>query len=421
MVSIHPGFTPAATEIVDADRASIRRPLTWLMVARILVNMALRLVYPFNTDIARGLGVSLDSVGRVLGLGEVAGLASLGIGRQLDRGHYARWITVGVGSAGVGALLLGLGGHLWVFGLGFALIACGVAVMTTSAHAWIGESVPYAERGRVIGTFETSWAVALLVGAPVAGVLIARGSWWWPFTAIGVLVLMVLPFVGRSFKVSSGLATLPSAGDRSEGSEGLEGRSVGDGDQAPLAERVWTLRVLGSIAALTILTLGAVVIFASYGAWLKDRHGFTTASVSALTLGFGLVELAGSGSVAAFSDRLGKHQSVAGGAAVMAAASVVVMAAADTRWLAVVGLVLLFGGFEFAYVSQISIISEVGGAARGRVLAANAAITTVARAVGVALGSWLYVRVGITAVAGVTAACAVATVAIALASRTGSH
>ena len=387
---------PESSPAVGA-RPSIRKPLTWLTIAKFLVNMALRLVYPFNTDIARGLGVSLDTVGRVQGLGELTGLASIGIGRQLDRGHYVRWVSIGVAGAGIGSLFLGVGGTLWVFGLGFAMIACGVAVMTTAAQTWIGESVPYAERGRVIGIYEASWAVALLVGAPVAGLLIDRGSWWWPFAAIGALAVASLPFVARS---------LPYIG--TSASDGGPARA-----KAPPIK--WNRRVLSAISASTLLTLGAVVIFASYGAWLKDRHRFTTASVSALTLGLGVVELMGSGSVAAFADRIGKRRSVAGGATLMAVAAACVMAAGDTRWLASVGVVLFFGAFEFAYVvSQISINSEVGGAARGRVLAMNAAIVTVARAVGAALGTWLYVHSGMVTVASVSIVCALITLALAV-------
>ena len=385
----------------DAARPSIRRPLTWLTIAKFLVNMALRLVYPFNTDIAKGLGVSLDRVGRMQGLGELTGLISAGIGHQLDRGYYARWVTIGVGGAGVGALLLGVGGKLWVFGLGFALIACGVAVMTTSAHTWIGETVPYAERGRVVGIYEASWAVALLVGAPAAGVLIDHGSWWWPFAVIGVLVLAALPFVRRSLpRPARGRSTSASGSD-------VLGASL----NVARSKIYWNRRVYASLSASSLLTLGAVVIFASYGAWLKDRHGFTTASVSALTLGLGVVELVGSGSVALFVDRIGKRRSVAGGAGLMAVAALCVMAAGNTRWLAAVGIVLFFGGFEFAYVSQISINSEVGGAARGRVIAVNAAIVTIARASGAALGTWLYVHSGMVAVAIVSVSCAFITMA----------
>ncbi len=353
--------------------------------------MALRLAYPFNTDIARGLGVSLDSVGRVQGLGELTGLVNIGIGHQLDRGHTRRWIVAGVAMAGFGAVFLGVGSTLWVFGICSALIACGTAVMTTSAQTWIGVRVPYAQRGRVIGVYEASWALALLIGAPIAGYLIDRGSWWWPFFGIGMLTIAVVPMLARSLVAHE---TLPME------------KASQTGIAPPRIE--WNRRVLAAIATSTLLTLGAVVMFASYGAWLKDRHGFSTASVSALTIGLGVAELLGSGSTAAFADRLGKRRSVALGAVLMALAALVVVSSRSSALLASAGVVLLFGSFEFAYVSQLSINSEVGGPARGRVMAINGAIVTVSRAIGAALGTWLYVHSGMATVAVLSLACAVA-------------
>ena len=370
---------------------SIRRPFTWLLAAKFCVNMALRLAYPFNTDIARGLGVSLDSVGRVQGLGELTGLVNIGIGRQLDRGHTRRWIVVGVAMAGVGAVLLGAGSTLWVFGICSALIACGTAIMTTSAQTWIGGRVPYAQRGRVIGIYEASWALSLLIGAPIAGYLIDRGSWWWPFLGIGALTLAVIPMLARSLVAHE---PIPSEKTSRAGN--------------PPLRMEWNRRGIAAIATSTLLTLGAVVVFASYGAWLKDRHGFSTASVSALTIGLGVAELLGSGSTAAFTDRLGKRRSVALGAVLMGFAALLVVGSRSSALLASAGVVLLFGSFEFAYVSQLSINSEVGGAARGRFMAINGAIVTLSRAVGAALGTWLYVHSGMATVGLLSLACAFA-------------
>jgi predicted MFS family arabinose efflux permease len=353
--------------------------------------MALRLAYPFNSDIAKGLNVSLDSVGRVQGLGELTGLVTLGVGRQLDRGHYRRWVLVGISMAGVGSLLIGVGNRLWVFGLCFALIACGVAVMTTAAQTWIGETVPYAERGRIVGIYEASWALALLLGAPLAGFLIDRGSWWWPFVVVGVFTIAIVPLVGRA---------LPR---RTKHSSGQEHQPV---------KVAWDRRIFGAIAASSLLTIGASVVFSSYGAWLKDRHGFTTATLSVLTIGLGVMELLGSGSVAAFADRLGKRKSVALGALIMASAGVMLVTAKHVTPIAAVGVVLFFGGFEFGYVAQISINSEVGGAARGRVMAINGSIVTAARALGAALGTWMYVHLGFVTVSIVSVACALTTAAL---------
>ncbi len=377
-------------------RSSIRRPLTWLTLAKFVVNMALRLAYPFNTDIAKGLGVSLDQVGRVQGIGELTGLVSAGIGHQLDRGFFRRWVVIGVAAAGFGSLAMGLGGRLWVFGVCFALVAGGVAVMTTAAQTWIGSTVPYAERGRVIGIYEASWAVALLVGAPAAGVLIDRGSWWWPFAGIGVVALALVPFVRSSMDATQ---SSPSG-------------HVGPSPRPPRVR--WTRPVLLAIATSSLLTLGAVVIFASYGAFLKDEHGFSTAKLSALTLGLGVVELVGSGSIAAFSDRIGKRRSVALGSSLMALCALILMTARSSTPIAAGAIVVFFGGFEFGYVAQISVNSEVGGEARGRVMAINGGIVTIGRAVGAALGTWLYVRSGIVAVCLVSLVCATVAVVAAI-------
>ena len=366
---------------------------------KFVVNMALRLAYPFNTDIAKGLGVSLDRVGRVQGIGELTGLVSAGIGHQLDRGLFRRWVVIGVAAAGFGSLAMGLGGRLWVFGVCFALVAGGVAVMTTAAQTWIGATVPYTERGRVIGIYEASWAVALLVGAPVAGVLIDRGSWWWPFAGIGVVALALVPFVRSSMNV-------PRAA------------SPGSAGQAPHPQRPprvrWTRPVVLAIATSSLLTLGAVVVFASYGAFLKDEHRFTTAKLSALTLGLGVVELVGSGSIAAFSDRIGKRRSVAFGSSLMAVCALVLMTARSSTPVSAAAIVVFFGAFEFGYVAQISVNSEVGGDARGRVMAINGGIVTIGRAVGAALGTWLYVRSGIVAVSMVSVVCATMAVVAAM-------
>lgn len=379
---------------VDGPRPSITRPLFWLTFTKFLVNAALRLAYPFNTDIAKGLGVSLDTVGRAQGVAEMTGLVSIGIGRQLDRGHYRRWVLVGVSMAGAGSILLGVGSRIWVFGLCFALVTCGVAVMTTSAQTWIGSAVPYAERGRVIGIYEASWAVALLVGAPIAGLLIEHGSWWWPFAVLGVMTVAIAPVLSWALR-----------------------SRVAPGVSAPTSESavavpklVWTARVIAASVSSTSLTLGATAVFASYGAWLKDRHGFTTGSISALTLGLGVAELVGSGSMALFSDRLGKRRSVAGGSLLMAVTAAGLVVASGSRAFATVCVIVFFGAFEFAYVSQISINSEVGGAARGRYMAVNASVVTLARAIGAALGTFLYVHSGIAAVSIVSVTCAVASV-----------
>ncbi len=170
----------------------------------------------------------------------------------------------------MGALLIGVSGQLWGLGLAFAAIVFGVATVTTSAHTWIGANVADGARGRVMGLYETTWAVALLVGAPLAGLLIAAWSWWTPFALVGVLgvgttVLAARHVPGRARAGEHGEARVPFR----------------------MALRSFGLPAWSVFVTSQLLTLGAVMSFSTYGAWLKDRHGFSTASVAALTFALG--------------------------------------------------------------------------------------------------------------------------------------
>ena len=66
------------------------------------------------------------------------------------------------------------------------MLVLGVSNLTVAGQAWISHRVDYRWRARSIGLFETSWAVALLLGAPVIAVLINHFGWRGPFVAISV-------------------------------------------------------------------------------------------------------------------------------------------------------------------------------------------------------------------------------------------
>ena len=51
--------------------------------------------------------------------------------------------------------------------------------------------VRWERRARAIGTFELSWALALLVGAPAAALLIEGVGWRGPFALTAVLAVVV--------------------------------------------------------------------------------------------------------------------------------------------------------------------------------------------------------------------------------------
>ena len=90
-----------------------------------------------------------------------------------------------------------------------------------------------------------------------------------------------------------------------------------------------------------------------------------------LSVGIGLAELAASGATAALTDRWGKAVAVRRGSAVMSVGVIAVIGEPAVTALGVVALVVIFLGFEFAFVSMLSVVSEVGGDQRGAVLAVD--------------------------------------------------
>jgi predicted MFS family arabinose efflux permease len=59
------------------------------------------------------------------------------------------------------------------------------------------------------------------------------------------------------------------------------------------------------------------------------------------------------------------------------------------------GLLIFFLGFEFSIVTSFSIVSEAMPQARGRALAANSAVGTAARGVGIVISGVTYESFGI--------------------------
>ena len=346
-------------------------PLLLLTSLKFLANLLLRLPYPFIEDISKGLGTSEKRVGSLLGAGEFAGLGGSLVGRDLDRGRHRRWSVCGLLSCAVGGILIGVLRSQAGVVIGFCMISLGVNLVTTTIHTFIGDRTPFSERGRAIGTYELSWALSLLIGGYVAGRLIERFSWSAPFLVTGIALAMSTPLLLRAMDARTV-------------------RVVDEPESGLVPTRFnWSITIRALSVSIAI-TLGQVLTFATFGSFLKDHHGFSIGARGGIVAGIGAMELLGSGGTALFTDRMGKANAVLLGVAVMALGSVGFITVGQGSRGAAVGAVLLFFlGFEFAYVSLLAIISEIGGERRGFVVAIDHAAVTVARAAGAALGPLL--------------------------------
>jgi DHA1 family inner membrane transport protein len=349
---------------------SPRAELAVLTATKAVSNTALRWVGPFLPTLERAFSTSTGTLTGVMGVCELGGLSTLATGSALDRGHERRVYSLGLGLVAVSSLVA-LAGTVPAFAVSFALLVLGVSNLTVAGHAWIGHRVAFSARSRSIGTFETSWAVALLVGAPFLALLISWFGWRGPYVALAIAAaaagVVVSRFVAPGVPVEHARDARP-----------------------PLPRSAWA-PMIGS-AATAAAGLGVFVVS---GSWLDDAHGVSTGGLGVIAAGFGVVELMSSTSVAGFGDRIGARRSVLFGLVVLVAGVLTMTAAGSSRAVAIVGLLVFLTGFEFSFVSSLTVVTEAAPAARGRAIGISSAMGTVARAGAVVASGQLYERFGI--------------------------
>lgn len=368
-------MTPTAA---PADR-SHDVELAVLTGAKVVSNTALRWVGPFLPTLERAFGTTTGTMTGVMGVCELGGLGTLASGPLLDRGHERRIFVLGL-LAVAASSAIALGGTVTTFAISFSFLVIGVSNLTTAGHAWIGHRITFAARGRSIGLFETSWAVALLVGAPVVAVLIRWFGWRGPYVAL--VVGCVLAAAAVQIFVAGHAPPGDCAHDRTV--------PVGTRSTTPLPRSAWA-PMLAS-AATAAAGLGTFVVS---GAWLDERYGLSTGGLGLVAAGFGVVELVSSGSVAAFGDRVGARRSVIVGILVLGAGLVTMFLAGGSRVVAICSLLIFLAGFEYAFVSSLTLVTEAAPLARGRAIGISNSIGTVARATALVVSGQLYEAFGI--------------------------
>ncbi len=372
------------------DRATLAR----LTGAKAVANTALRWVPLFLPTLEKAFGVSTTQLTTVIGASEFAGLSTIAVGNHLDRGRER---LVMVGALGLVSMssIVALGGSLITFAIAFVILILGVSNFTVAGHAWISHRVDFRWRARSIGLFETSWAFALLLGAPVIAVLISIFGWRGPFVALAIAAAIAAVAIATNFPVSGPVPETEAdeMGHTPECNAGLK--------RQPITMRAW-LVIFGS----ALMATAGLSVFVISGTWLHDAFGVSTAGIGLAAMAFGGIELVASAGTAAFADRLGKLRSVLAGLAALAAGLAVMLSAGGHLAIGMAGLLIFLLGFEYGFVTSLALTSEAMPKARGTTLATSSAIGTVARGGGAIASGWLYGIYGIPGTAALSACAA---------------
>lgn len=332
----------ARSPVDSRDTPEVRSALWVLTTARLTANSGYRFAPPFLAVIASDLEVSLATVGAVLAVSELAGLAGPAIGRLADRLDRRRALIGGLLGVAVAAAVAGAGGHAVVLAVALLVLGWCKILFDVSLVGWLSDRVPYGRRARVIGLTETSWAAAMLVGVPIMGLVTAAASWRWGYATASVAMVALAAVIARRITpVPQGATSAATPGTPRP----LRGRLDSNG---------WLLVV--SLGAMMAATQTVIVTF---GSWLEDRHGFGVVALAAVVLAMGVVELGASLSVARFTDRWGKGRSVLWGTALMVPATAALAVGGGLLPVGLVALLVFIAGFEFAMVASISLATEL--------------------------------------------------------------
>lgn len=357
----------------------MHRQLAIILFGRTVVNVPSRVVYPFLPGIARGLGVSLTLATRLTSLRVVAGLTAPLLGPLSDRFGRRRLMELGLVLTAVAGIALAGSGTVTAVAVAFVLYGLAKAIYDPAVLAYLGDSVPYAQRARAVGLSEMSWSAAWLLGVPATGFLMERFGWRAPWT-----VLVLLAVLG-AWLTRLGL---PNARGTIELVRG--GRLVAS------VLKTWAVLLRRRKAALvlttTLLLMAAVEVpLIVYGAWLETTFGLSLGALGLASMVIGLAEAAGEVGTAVFTDRLGERRSVLAGLIGLTISLLLL------PWIArfglapaLAGVVLMMLTFEFAYVSLLPLVSEVAPDARAALLSFNVTAASVGRLGAALVSSWLW-------------------------------
>ena len=364
-----------------AQQKTLSGQIVLFTSARTVMHTAFRMVYPFLSVFARGLGIDLITISMVLTGRSLMGLLGPLLAPIADLRGRKVSMLLGLGLFIFSAVLISIFPTFPVFVISLPLTSLGILIFLPAMQAYIGDRVAYNRRGRALGITELSWSLSFIIGVPLVGWLIDTLSsspntqtlaWRAPFPIIAALGLFF--FILIAVRIPNNRSAHPSLGN--------SWQTITQILKVPTV-----LAGLGFAVATTVANETVNVVF---GVWLEDSFGLQLAALGAASAVIGISELSGEGLSAIITDRIGKELSVRLGLTTSAVATILIYLVGQSVPGALIGLFLFYLGFEFTIVSSLPLMSELFPAARATVMASTVAGFSLGRALGAFLAPRLY-------------------------------
>lgn len=358
----------------DARRVAQLGVLTF---ARLLQNTLLRIVYPFAPAFARGLGIPVETIYVIVSARNFLGLLSPFFAPLPER--YGRRVVMSTGLFIFGIAALLVVGVPAVWTLAVAIIVAGLikVIYDPAMQSYLGDAVPYHQRGKALSVTEFGWSGAFLIGAPLTGWLIAGQGWSAPFLWLGVGGLGAAVLLWR---------VLPPA-------------RKGPRPNVGLGYTWQTLRnhpVIWASSLYMMLTLVAQeTLFIVYGDWMESTFSLSLTSLGFATTLIGLAEMGGEATAGWSVDRFGKRPVVILCGLLNAAIFFIIPFSTGSLVSAMTVMVALFFTFEIAVVGAIPLLTQLVPSARAVVMSMALGAMAAGRTIGSLIGPVVWDRTGV--------------------------
>lgn len=355
---------------------SVARSIFAIFFARLAINVTRRFPYPFVSPIGAAFGLPANSIQNIIALTNGAGLFSPLFGTLSER--YGKK-TVMLGALVMMTTMSLLGALFADYGV-FVLVMFGFGVgkiiYDPTFQAYIGDVIHFSRRARVMGIAELSWALSLVIAAPVAGFLLDVSSLQAIFAFLAILL-------GTS-AIVFWLLVEPAPEKRSQ-------------DRPRIMNPLSAMRVVSAhrpaVFALLFtvcLTASHEIFYINYGLWMEDSFGLVLTALGAVTIVIAAAEVIGEFIVITLADRFGTKRTTMCGMLIAAALFLIVPNLSFSLPAAMFGVFLIFISIEAAIVSALPLFSEILPNARAVMMSANVGAHSLGRVAGGALGAVIY-------------------------------
>ena len=347
---------------------NFRWQLIAITIGRLFLNTGLRMVYPFAPAFARGMGVPITAVYQVIALRNITGFFSPLFSPLPER--FGRKVVM-MGSLALfagGCLLVVILPTFWTFALAMGLLGLAKVNFDPSMQAYVGDAVPYSQRGMALSVTEYAWSLALLIGAPAVGLAIQAWGWSAPFFWLGVLSLLAALLMWR---------ILPRLGKRQQQSLSLRNtwRVVAEN------RVIWA-----AFVHIALVMTANEILFIVYGEWMETSFGLTLATLGLASAIIGGSEIVGETFAGWSVDRFGKRPIVIALGIMNALLYVILPFTSASLTTALITLFFLFFTFEVAVVGGMPLMTELVPKHRAVVMSVVVAAMSVGRTVGAFTG-----------------------------------